>query len=279
MDQTPQSSGAVSAGLNQSVLQLVDDLISGWDEHSCTTVHVSRRRPKGRSRSTAALADIAAAGTVALVAHGFELARLIRPVMPGGITYAHAPTVRAILENTAVVYWLTTTPGAGEQWMEAIRRSRQLLSKDMTKSAIWEQHASAIPDADDDQAKRRDELLARCAALPGDQHVVYRALSGRAHPTATIAAFYIPDQGDGSLRLVPRPPAPADSNEFTVRIARWLLWNHQAIDPYQGSPARQQLQRIGRQLQDLDVPAGHRDLTPYGRSPRLRSVNTAGRLR
>lgn len=252
-DRVFQSPGAATAAFNRDLLQLLNDLIDTWDQHFSTAVHTSRRRPKGRSRPTPALSDTAAAGAVALVAHSFELARLVRPVMPGGITHAYAPTVRAILENTAVVHWLTTIPGAGEPWMEAIRRSRRWLKEDMVESAIWGQHASAIPDADDRLAKQRDELLNRCKALPFDQHVIYRVLSERAHPTGAIAAFYIPDQGDGGVRLIPRPAAPADSTEFTGRIALWLLWNHQAIDPYQGSRARQELQRIDRRLHDLNV--------------------------
>ena len=253
VSQAVRSRGAAAAQFNQDIVELIDTQLATWDEHSMAAVGVDRRRPKGRSRPTAALSETAAGGTVALVAHSFELARLVRPVMPGGITHAYAPTVRAILEVAAVVHWLTTTPTAGEHWMEAIHKSRRNLRADMRRSAIWGQHASSIPDADGQVVKGRDDLLDKCKALPYDQHVVWRALSERAHPTATIAAFYVPDQGDGTVRFEPKPTAPADSVEFTGRIAWWLLWNHQAIDPYQGSPARQQLQRIDRQMHTLNV--------------------------
>lgn len=75
----------------------------------------------------------------------------------------------------------------------------------MNQSALWGTHAGSVPDADDADAHARDQLLERCKALPHDQHILYRALSERAHPTATVAALSFRIRAMGKSDSIRRP--------------------------------------------------------------------------
>lgn len=167
------TSGPRAGDYNRALVRIIDAQIDTWTDHCQSPITIARRRPKGRSRAQPDLSATAAAGTVALVAHGFELARLVGALMPSGLTPATSPTVRAILEVAAVVHWLTTDPAAGDAWMDSIHRSRRLLRQDMNSSTLWGTHAASVPDADHAEAQTRDQLLERCKELHYDQHVLY----------------------------------------------------------------------------------------------------------
>lgn len=218
--------------------QAIADVFELWtdlrsvDELSAAASPRRQKRPRGH---------IQLAVIVAMASHVHSLAEQIRSSMPGDLSVAHAPTIRAVFEATLTLAWLDEVDDALEAKVNADHAFRDRLRKSMASTRRWKDAVEDISlservglPTNSASQEAHIEQLCKIFAVEG-LYPLYRMLSHLSHPSLLVTDFYLAntdelDDAERSITIRTSPMALPSSDGYAFVVVECLLWAATVVD-------------------------------------------------
>jgi hypothetical protein len=177
------------------------------------------------------------------------------------------PLLRQVLEFTVQAHWLSCRgDGVVDLFLGRDERSRKAFLADVGSDGPFTIDADLAEEIRAAEAPVRSDLgeLATIEAvfnslgLRSSLWVVYRYLSGYAHPSSFAVSGYLTELHDGTIAGVKRPEPPGEHAILGI-LVHCLIWSSRALDDLVlGKPRKQRLREVAKELgvrPRLPIPA------------------------
>lgn len=252
------------------VLAATDELLAVWQSWVEAGTVILNPRPDFQKH------ELQAHMLVTLTTHLFELARLIRPHLPGSIPITLMPVVRSAVETTIWVVWVDFNQDAADAAINRGERQRRTLARAIRESSLVSPDHSGLDigewtDRDTTQGNEAKNLEAMAKSVGmADVYVFFRMYSSVVHPGTDLIDAYLRHVDEDRTEYLPRAE-PDYRSGVTNRILPLLLLRAARIVNYMSrdKQRRSELQRVARMLNvDLDKLWNPHHLARSTRPPR-----------
>jgi len=172
--------------------------------------------------------------------HAVELGDAAVELFVGGRELVAMTLARSSFESAITAMWLVQSPEGVKGFVGEDFRQRRTLSKTMSEAAstVFREGADRIAHLSEDKvetlaASEAKYFNARCEALDGgkDAYVLYRIMSGMAHPSATLVDYYLDANDDSPTGCdLHYEPKPIGHDSWLFLTVAAMMWANRAID-------------------------------------------------